>query len=131
MNSREFEKLCREKFGKMFNTTFEERKFSEKIPKKFDMVSNDNEIVGDAKYLTMVQGKKRPSAKISNISEYVWLLEKCPAKTRFAVFGNDRKVPELWLETYGALLKDEEGNPSIKFYFLDHDTMEIEKLNFQ
>jgi len=49
----------------------------------------------------MVKGEKEPPAKISNISEYVYFLEKTKAKVKFLAFGNDKKVPLLWLKKYG------------------------------
>src|SRR5262249_54070617 len=49
------------------------------VPKIFDMVSEDGQIVGDAKYLDLVRGEKTPPAKFSNIAEHVWLLEKVNA----------------------------------------------------
>jgi hypothetical protein len=82
------------------------------VPKKFDLVSPDRKIIGDAKYYTLVQGERLPPAKFSIIAEHVWLLEKTGASVPFLVFGNDRKVPELWLERYGNLAS------SVTFYFL-------------
>ena len=49
------------------------------------------------------------------IAEHVWLLEKTNAKRKFLVFGNDRRVPERWLEKYGNLVSD------VSFYFLSDD----------
>ncbi len=83
------------------------------VKKLFDFVSSDGSIVGDAKFYTMVRGKSRPPAKLSVISEHVWLLENTKAKRKFLVFGNDRRVPELWLHDYGNLKKD------VDFYFID------------
>jgi hypothetical protein len=85
------------------------------VPKLFDFVSENGEIVGDAKYYTLVRGVSLPPAKFSVIAEHVWLLEKTGAKRPFLVFGNDRRVPQLWLSAYGAL------NHSISFYFLSDD----------
>jgi hypothetical protein len=85
------------------------------VPKRFDLVSNDRSIVGDAKYFTLVNGIGLPPAKFSIIAEYVWLLEKVPARTRFLIFGNDRRVPERWLATYGSMVS------GIAFYFLAED----------
>jgi hypothetical protein len=85
------------------------------VPKKFDMVSPDKEIVGDAKYFTLVRGQRLPPAKFSVIAEHVWLLEKTDAATKFLVFGNDRQVPELWLKRYGDLAS------GVAFYFLTDD----------
>ena len=48
----------------------------------------------------------------SPIAERVWLLEKTGAPSTFLVFGNDRQVPNLWLERYGNL------RSSVTFYFL-------------
>jgi len=62
-----------------------------------------------------------PPAKFSVIAEYVWLLEKTNAATKFLVFGNDRRVPETWLTFYGNLIDN------IDFFFLDYDN-HLEKL---
>jgi hypothetical protein len=90
------------------------------VPKEFDMVSPDGDIVGDAKYFTLVRGQRLPPAKFSVITEHVWLLERTGAPTTFLVFGNDRQVPELWLQRYGSLVS------SVAFYFLSDDgTLEL------
>jgi hypothetical protein len=81
------------------------------VPKEWDMVSPDGDIVGDAKYFTLVQGQRLPPAKFSVIAEHVWLLEKTGA----LAFGNDRQVPELWLRRYGSLVS------GVRFYFLSDD----------
>lgn len=83
------------------------------VPKKFDMVSPDGRIVGDAKYYTLVRGTQIPPAKFATISEHVWLLEKTNSEIKFLVFGNDRRVPEEWLARYGYLAGD------VQFFFLD------------
>jgi hypothetical protein len=85
------------------------------VPKRFDLVSPDKDIVGDAKYYTFVRGQRLPPAKFSVVAEYVWLLEKTEAAVKFLVFGNDRQVPELWLQRYGGLV------PAVSFYFLTDD----------
>lgn len=76
------------------------------VPKKFDFVSPDRHIVGDAKYYTRVGGMGLPPAKFSVIAEHVWLLEKTGAREKFLVFGNDREVPIRWLKRYGGLVFD-------------------------
>ena len=81
------------------------------VPKKFDLVSLGQDVIGDAKYFTLVRGKRLPPAKFSIIAEYVWLLEKTRAMVTFLVFGNDRRVPELWLKRYGHL------SSGVDFYF--------------
>ena len=49
------------------------------VHKEWDMVSPGGDIVGDAKYFTLVHGQRRPPAKFSVIGEHVWLLEKTEA----------------------------------------------------
>lgn len=92
------------------------------IPKRFDMVSSDRQVVGDAKSYALVGGTRRPPAKLATISEYIWLLEKTGAPDTFLVFGNDRRVPELWLKDYSPLLSN------VAFYFLHNDNR-LEFLN--
>ncbi len=82
------------------------------LPKKFDLVSEDRSIVGDAKYLTLVHRQWDPPAKMMEIAGHVWLLEKTPASRRFLVFGNQIEVANLWLARYGVL-----ATP-VEFYFL-------------
>jgi len=86
-------------------------------PKRFDMVSPVGDIVGDAKYFTLVCGHRLPPAKFSVIAEHVWLLGKTGAATAFLVFGNDRQVPLLWLKRYGVLVS------RVDFYFLTDDSI--------
>ena len=74
------------------------------FPKLFDLVSEDQSIVGDAKFYDLVRGKDDPPAKFSIVAEHVWLLEKVGAQDRFLVFGNNRAVPERWLNKYGDLV---------------------------
>lgn len=92
------------------------------VRKKFDLVSTDQEVVGDAKYYTRVRGTGLPPAKFSVIAEHVWLLEKTRAPKSFLVFGNDREVPVMWLQRWGNLLS------GIAFYFLT-DSGELETLH--
>jgi len=108
----QFEILARKVFSNKFGTDLESGS-SGNVKKEWDMVSKDGSIVGDAKYLSLVGGKKRPPAKISMISEHVWLLEKTSAITKFLVFGNQIEVPKLWLKDYGNLIE------GVQFYFLD------------
>lgn len=77
---------------------------------------------GDAKFLTLVHGKRLPPDKFMEISGHVWLLEKVDAKRRFIVFGNQRRVPEWWLEKYGTLLHN------IEFFSIDTNG-KVERLN--
>jgi hypothetical protein len=91
------------------------------VPKGFDLVSPDKQVVGDAKFYTMVNGVGLPPAKFATISEYVWLLEKVVATQKFIVFGNDRRVPEEWLTRYGRLVS------GVEFYYL-HPSDAVERL---
>jgi hypothetical protein len=112
MNWKEFEELARKVMGQYFGVKLVE-KSPKAFPKRFDMVSADESVVGDAKFLTLVHRKKTPPAKMMEISGHVWLLEKVDAKNRFLVFGNQRSVPEMWLEKYGNLVRN------VEFFFID------------
>jgi len=109
-----FEDLARVVMGRHFGTTLASGQ-APGVPKLWDMVSPDGDIVGDAKYFTLVRGQRLPPAKFSIIAEHVWLLEKTGAPTTFLVFGNDRQVPEIWLQRYGRLVS------GVAFFFLDDD----------
>ena len=106
-----FEGLCQKVMSKRLDIVLRPARL-EGVLKKFDLVSADETIVGDAKYYTAVNGTSLPPAKFATIAEYVWLLEKTRAEKKFLVFGNDRRVPEWWLERYGNLLEN------VQFYFL-------------
>ena len=92
------------------------------MPKKFDYVSADSQVVGDAKYYTMVGGIRLPPAKFSVIAEHVWLLEKTSARHKFLVFGNDSRVPEQWLKRYGRFVSD------VEFFFMA-DNLTLHRLH--
>lgn len=117
---KKFEDFAREIMSQYFGVDLTERKLKG-FPKSFDMVSPDEEIVGDAKFLTLVHRKKLPPAKFMEIAGHVWLLEKVKAKRRFLVFGNQKRVPEWWLEKYGNLVE------GVGFYFID-DKGNVERL---
>lgn len=82
---------------------------------KFDLVSADATIVGDAKFLKNIAV---PAAKWSVIAEYVWLLQHVKdAKRRFIVFGQDRQVAQRWLVRFRPLTE------GVEFYFLDGEQL--------
>jgi hypothetical protein len=114
MDWREFEELARGVMGQYFAVKLS-KKNPKGFPKNFDMVSDKENIVGDAKFLTLVHRKNFPPAKMMEISGHVWLLEKVNTKIRFLVFGNQRNVPEMWLEKYGNLVQN------VSFYFINTD----------
>ncbi len=112
MDWRIFEAHARDTMSKYFGTPLVEKN-PKGFPKRFDLVSWDESIIGDAKYLTLVNGVDYPPAKIMEITGHVWLLEKVKAKNRFLIFGNSSDVPKKWLEKYGNY------KIGIDFYFLD------------
>jgi hypothetical protein len=113
MDSRGFEELACRVMAEHYGVRWDAAPHG--LIKKFDMVSLDRQVIGDAKYYSLVNGTKMPPAKLSTIAEHVWLLEKIPARHRFLVFGNQIEVPQMWLQRYGHLC------PEIEFYFLDND----------
>ena len=123
LRPKEFENLARDVMSNYFGTRLTEKTHSS-VPKRFDHVSDDETIVGDAKYYTMVQGKFLPPAKFSTIAEHVWLLEKTGSQRKFLVFGNDRNVPTEWLKRYGRLAS------AVDFFFLT-DKGELSHLNYR
>lgn len=116
----EFEQLCQRVMSNWLNADLSPAKLKG-VHKRFDYVSEDGQVVDDAKYYTAVKGQGLPPAKFSTIAEYVWLLEKTTARRRFLVFGNDRRVPEWWLDRYGNLTE-------VEFYYVS-DTGVIAPLN--
>ena len=121
-NYRDFESVAREAMSERYGKRLKPGTVPP-APKLFDFVSDDLQVVGDAKYFTMVRGKALPPAKFSVVAEHVWLLDKVDAKHKFLVFGNDKRVPEEWLRRYGQLAA------GIEFYFLDAVGGQIERLN--
>lgn len=115
-----FEELARQVMSQEFDTELTPGRVNG-VHKQFDLISEDQKIIGDAKYYTAVNGTRLPPAKFATIAEYLWLLEKTTAERRFLIFGNDRRVPEWWLERYGNLA-------SVAFYYLSDDGA-LEKLN--
>lgn len=116
MPSKEFEIHAREFLSKHWNTELEERqvKIGDAF-RRFDMVSKDESIIGDAKFMKNIPV---PAAKWSDISECVWLLQKTKAKRKFIVFGQDREIPERYLKRWSSIVKD------IEFYFFDGKRLE-------
>ena len=114
LSAAQFEALARQVFSERFSVPLPAGTLAG-VPKRFDFVSPDGQITGDAKYFTLVGGQHLPPAKFSIIAEHVWLLEKAGAAHKFLVFGNDIEVPRRWLERYGRLVDD------VMFYFLTDD----------
>lgn len=69
--------------------------------KKFDFIDPEKKIVGDAKYYSFTATGKRPSAKISTLNEYVWILQKLPSDwKKFIVIGVDRILVEKYVNEF-------------------------------
>ena len=114
MTWQDFEVQAQQSMSKHYGKPLSKQRLAG-LPKTFDLVSPRGEIVGDAKFLTLVGRTKLPPAKFMEIAGHVWLLEKTHASDRFLVFGNQREVPEMWLQKYGQLATD------VSFYFLHAD----------
>lgn len=113
MTSAHFEVLAQEVMSRHYGVPLH-KGMVPGVRKQFDFLSADRQIVGDAKYFSLVGGERLPPAKFSVIAEHVWLLEKTGVRCRFLVFGNDVRVPEQWLARYGNLVSD------VQFYFLNN-----------
>lgn len=109
---RSFESYARRYFSMLWNVDFAERsvKVGGEVPWRFDLVSADLQIVGDAKWLKNIAV---PAAKWQAIAECIWLLQKVDARRIFMVFGQDAEVPERYLRRVRAL------TTPVEFYFLD------------
>ena len=114
--SKKFEQDVKIFLLKKWKINLEERKIKiGNVTKKFDLVSDDYNLIGDVKYYKNISV---PAAKWSTIAEYVWLLEKTSAKKKFLVFGKDIQVPERWLKRFGELTK-------VEFYFFDGKKLSV------
>lgn len=105
----EFHERAGKILGEYYGVELEPREMPH-VHRCFDLVSLDEKVVGDAHYYA-----RTSSANLATISEYVWLLEKTDAPSKFLVFGNDPRVPIRWLNAHGHLLT------AIAFYFLRDD----------
>ena len=112
MTPKEFERLARSIMTTRLGVALTEQAL-EQWPKRFDLVSADGRIVGDAKLYSMVKGKRLPPAKFATISEHIWFLKKIEADKKFLIFGNDQRVPIEWLKRWGRFVED------VDFYFLN------------
>lgn len=112
--AKDFEEKARPIVEKYFDVKLEERevKICEGLTRKFDLVSDDEEWIGDMKYYRMVP---IPAAKYSTIAEYVWLLQKTKAKHKFIVFGNSEELPKKWYSRYHGILDD------VQLWFIDNE----------
>ena len=77
--------------------------------KEFDLVNIKARVVGDVKRYTT----KNPTAEMKEISEYVWLMEKLEASTKWKwrkiiVGAGERSIFEKYVRNYDAWLGDVE-----------------------
>ncbi len=111
----EFEARARRVLSELWQVDLQPRavRLGGAVDKRFDLVSTDGAIVGDAK---RYKSLKTPAAKWSTIAEYVWLLQHVPAGARtFLVFGGDIDVPMRWLHRFRPLARP------VTFYYLDEE----------
>ena len=115
----QFQALAQRIMSQYFGVELTQRKVA-RVNKIFDFVSPDFQVIGDAKYYTLVGGERLPPAKFSAIAEHVWLLEKTETRKPFLVFGREKQVPEWWLERYGSI------RSNVAFFFLtDEGRLEV------
>lgn len=109
---RDFEDYARSYFSDLWHVNFQPRsiRVGGFVDWKFDLVTADHQIVGDAKWLKNVPV---PAAKWQGISEYVWLLQKVQAERVFMVFGLDAEVAERYLKRMRPI------TAPVEFYYLD------------
>ena len=89
--------------------------------KNFDLVNTENKVVGDVKHYKTTAGGNRPSAKISIINEYVWimqLLEKFDNTKwrKLFVVGEDMEMIKKYIIEFEQWLGD------IEFYYYSENT---------
>ncbi len=80
-----------------------------------DIVSQNNQVVGDAKYLRNIP---IPAAKYDNITAYIHFLQNIEAHTKFLVFGENKELPNRWLKRFENLAE------GVEFYFYADSTLE-------
>ena len=107
-----FQRFAQDHFSREWDVALEERsvKVAEEVDWKFDLVSADLRVVGEAKWLKNVPV---PAAKWQAIAEYILLLQKVDAPRVFMVFGRDVEVAERSLKRVRPLIRP------VEFYFLD------------
>ena len=118
--AKKFEEHAQEMMSAFFGKPLRQRR-KDGWAKLFELVSDDFQVVGDIKCLTMGRAVKIPPTKASIVSELVWMLEKTKANKLFIVFGKDKRVPQEWLRRYGNFVDD------VEFYFLEENDS-IERL---
>ncbi len=98
-----FKEFARQKMSVLLETTLR-RKAVNRVPRPFDMVSDDETIVGEIMSLKSIKGRKTPLSKFTLIDQRLWFLQATGAPKRFLVVGGDREVIEAWLKRYRRML---------------------------
>jgi len=125
--SKKFEKTARNALQKELNTTLEKGEIDiNGRAKNFDFVNVKERIVGDAKYIKRTKSGYFPSAKISNLNEYAFLMQKVQQfKKRkwrkIFVLGQDSVLAKYYISKYDPWLDD------IEIYFCKRNG-ELKKL---
>ncbi len=88
--------------------------------KNFDLVNRENKVVGDVKHYKTTSGGNRPSAKISILNEYVWvmqMLEKFEGVKwrKLFVVGEDIEMIKKYIVEFEKWLGD------VEFYYYSED----------
>lgn len=111
-NWKAFEDYARRYFSDLWSVDLQARSLNVagQVAWKFDLVSSDDRLVGDAEWLKNIAV---PAAKWQAIAEYIWLLQKVSADKVFMVFGRDVEVAQRYLARVRPL------TPPVEFYFLD------------
>ena len=108
-----FEVLARSAMSRFYGVDLR-RGVVEGVPWRFDLVSADHRVVGDALFLA---AGKSAISHFPSISMRVWLLSKVRgARERFIAFGNDRSVPLAWLRRFRPVFSE-----PVKFFFVGGD----------
>ena len=84
--------------------------------KNFDLLNEEEKVVGDVKHYKTTSGGNRPSAKFSTLNEYVWLmqlLEKFDGHKwrKLLVIGEDLEMVKKYIDEFEKWLGD------IEFFF--------------
>ncbi|MCW3129993.1 MAG: hypothetical protein N2V75_07855 [Methanophagales archaeon] len=84
-NWREFQEFARKIMSQYFGVSLKERSPSG-FPKKFDMVSDNGDIVGDAKFLTLVHRKSLPCEVYGNSRSCLVIRKSKCKETLFGIW---------------------------------------------
>jgi len=89
--------------------------------KNFDLLNEEEKVVGDVKHYKTTSGGNRPSAKFSTLNEYVWLmqlLEKFDGHKwrKLFVIGEDLEMVRKYIDEFEKWLGD------IEFFYYSENS---------